>query len=245
MKKNTLFFAAFALLFSCANDDGKRNIESYYFPLSELADGLVYEYRSIGSENDPPRYWYYRTVEQDGQTFLVGMAYDPEFEPDQLVREERVPSGMLLADLLIYEADSTGKKTKVQTSIDAESVFAFRVDEAKPGVLLSSVNWQTTTDSAKINLVRNRQFDGDTTFTFRGKKVPAIRFRTVELVEHETEGRLPLEFGGEEWYAEGLGLVFLSKDIDENWQMAYELVDTYTMQAFEEKFRVSLEGARE
>lgn len=238
--KKLLPFILLPLFFSCEND-GRRNLESFYFPLKKLEDGLVYEYQSVGNPNDPPMYWYYRTVVQDGETHLIGMAYDPEFEPDQLVREKRVDNGMLLADFFTFEADSTGKKQQVRANIEAENVFSFRVDEKKPGVLLTSLNWRTISDSAKITLVRNRQFDGDTTFVFNGKNIPAIRMNTVELVEHTTEGTLPLEFPGQEWYAKDYGLVFLKKDINPKWQMAYQLVDVYPMKEFEEKFRVSLE----
>lgn len=234
-------FAVFALCFFGCGDNGFRNLEPYYFPLKNLAEGQVYEYHSVGNPNDPPMYWYYRTVVQGGQTHLVGMAYDPEFEPDQLVREERVANGMLLSDFYTYETDSTGQKKQVRANIEANNVFSFRANEEKPGVLLTSLNWQTLADGANITLVRNRQFNGDTTFVFQGKKTPAIRMSTVELVEHTTEGTLPLEFPGEEWYAKGIGLVYLKKDINAQWQMAYELADIYPMKAFEEKFRVSLE----
>lgn len=239
--KKYLFLFILPLFFACEND-AHRNLEPFYFPLKKLEDGLVYEYQSTSNPNDPPMYWYYRTVVQDGETHLVGMAYDPEFEPDQLVREKRVDNGMLLADFYTYEMGEDEKKKQIRANIEADNVFSFRVDETKPGVLLTSLNWQTLADSAKITLVRNRQFGGDTTFVFEGKDVPAIRMNTVELVEHTTEGTLPLEFPGEEWYAEGLGLVYLKKDINPKWKMAYELVDVYPMKKFEEKFRVKLEG---
>jgi len=242
--KKFLFLLLIPFFFACEND-GHRNLEPYYFPLKKLEDGLVYEYQSVGNPNDPPMYWYYRTVVQDGETHLVGTAYDPEFEPDQLVREKRVDNGMLLEDFYTYEADSTGKKNKIQANIESQNVFSFRVNETKPGVLLTSLNWRTLSDSAKITLVRNRQFGGDTTFIFKEKDVSAVRMHTVELIEHTTEGTLPLEFQGEEWYAEDIGLVYLKKDINPQWQMEYELVDIYPMKELEEKFRVSLEGGEE
>ena len=89
--------------------------------------------------------------------------------------------------------------------------------------------------------MRNRQFDRDTTIVFKNKKVRAIQFNIIELVEHDHEGRLPLEFNGTEIYAVGIGLVAVKKNITEGYQMAYELKDIYSMEEFEEKFKVALE----
>ena len=75
---------------------------------------------------------------------------------------------------------------------------------------------------------------------FGGKKVPAVKFLTRELVDQETEGHLELEYGGMEVYAKGIGLVFFKKNISKDWQMAYRLAAVYDMEAFEQKFKTSL-----
>lgn len=233
--------AAFSLLFfACENDSGKRNIEPYYFPLKELEDGRVYEYRPAGNPNDPPIYWYFKSLKKGGSQFLLGMSYDPEFTPDQFVREERVENGMLLVDFITYEKDSTGKKQSLQATIEAPNVFPFTVKE-NAGVLLSSVNWRTLNDSVAITHVRNRQYDSDTVFVFKGKRIPAVKFNTRELIDQEVEGHLELEYGGSEVYAKGIGLASFQKNIDANWTMAYELAGIYSMAEFEEKFRTRLE----
>ncbi len=238
--KNILYiFPLFIFLNSCGNANGKRNIEAFYFPLNKLEAGKVYEYQSVGNPNDPPMYWYYKSIEEGGQRYLLGTAYDPEFSPDQLVREERASNGMLLADFYMYEKDSTGKKVQLPANIEAANVFPFQVNDP-PGVLLSSVTWQSLADSATVSHVRNRQFDKDTTVIFDGKNLPAVKFLTRELVDQETEGHLELEYSGMEVYAKGLGLVFFKKNISKEWQMAYRLADVYDMSAFEQKFKTKL-----
>lgn len=234
MLTGLLFFAT-----GCRETNGKRSIEAFYFPLGDLQDGLVYEYRSVGNPADPPMYWYYKSVSEGEKTYLIGMGYDPDFSPDQFIRELRVDNGMKLVDFYTYEKDPDGNSQKVQATIEAGNVFPFTVT-AQPGVLLTSLQWESPSDSARINLVRNRQYDGDTTIQFAGKSYDAIRFHTIELVEHDEEGRLPLEFSGEEIYARGLGLVYLKKDISREWQMRYQLEEVYEMEKFEEKFRIRL-----
>ena len=72
------------------------------------------------------------------------------------------------------------------------------------------------------------------------KKIDAIKFNTIELIEHDSEGRLPLEFDGMEIYAKNIGLAAFKKNITDEYQMAYELKDVYSMEEFEEKFKVKI-----
>ncbi|MEZ4931754.1 MAG: hypothetical protein R2788_06525 [Saprospiraceae bacterium] len=58
---------------------------------------------SPSGTSDPPMYWYYKSMKQDGSQYLLGTGYDPEFSPDQFLREEKVGNGMLLIDFIIYE----------------------------------------------------------------------------------------------------------------------------------------------
>ncbi|MBI1226912.1 MAG: hypothetical protein GC192_16895 [Bacteroidetes bacterium] len=228
--------------FSCTSkeENGFRNIEDYYYPLSDLQDGKVYEYGPVHEEGDPPIYWYYRSVLKDGNAYLVGMSYNPAFNPDQFVREERVSNGMLLNDFYVYETDTEGKSQQIRADIVAANVFPFKV---KPlgSVLLSSLHWRPLGDSSTITLVRNRQYDSDTTIVFEGKNVPAVKFNTRELVDQEEEGHLELEFGGTEVYAKRLGLVYFKKDVSGQRRIEYRLKAVYSMEAFEQKFKEKLE----
>ncbi|MCF8247678.1 MAG: hypothetical protein K9J37_21595 [Saprospiraceae bacterium] len=243
--KNYWIFGCLALtafFIACANkeENGLRNIEDYYYPLSDLQDGKVYEYEPLGEEGDPPVYWYYRSVLEGGSGYLVGMSYDPAFNPDQFVREERVWNGMLLKDFIIYETDAEGKSQQIRAGIEAANVFPF---EVKPlgGVLLSSLHWRPLGDSSSITLVRNRQFDSDTTVVFQGKNVDAVKFNTRELVDQEEEGHLELEFGGTEVYAKKIGLVYFRKNVSGQRRIEYRLKSVYSMAEFEQKFKEKLE----
>ena len=241
MKNASQLALLLSLLASCQIEKEARNIEAFYFPLQSLKDGKVYEYQSVGNPNDPPVYWLYHSEKADGEEFLLGTAYSPEFLPDQSIREKRVDNGMKLTEFSTWETDSTGERRQVQASIQAGNVFPFLVKE-NPGVLLTSLRWQSSqADSATLSLVRNRQFDKDTTVIFQGEKTAAVKFQVRYLVDQEIEGHLELEYGGEEVYAKGIGLVFFKKDINKDWKMAYELAAIYDLKAFEEKFKTKLE----
>lgn len=235
------YFLLAIVLPACKNDDnGLRNIEAFYYPLSDLQDGKVYEYEPIGNEADPPVYWYYKSMTKDGVGYLLGTSYGPAFTPDQFVREERVSNGMMLSDFFIYETDAEGKSQRIEAEIEAANVFPFQV---KPlgSVLLTSLHWRPLGDSSSITLVRNRQYDSDTTFSFQGKSIPAVKFNTRELVDQEAEGHLELEFGGTEVYGKNIGLVYFRKDVSGQRRIEYQLKAVYSMADFEAKFKEKLE----
>lgn len=239
--RSPLFFlpiAALLLLASCK----ESSIESYYYPLDELREGLVYEYRSAGDTLDPPFYWYYRSHETDTATFLTGMYYDLNFTPFQFVREERVSNGMLLADYYLYENDSTGKQVQIPVEIEGGNVFSFEPADPKK-VLYSKVRFSTPSDpEAVISLIKNRQFRSDTTYTYGGKTYDALVFYVRELIDVNDEGHVEQEFDGLEIYAKGLGLVYFRKNVSQTFVTEYELADRYSMEELEKKFKVKLEG---
>lgn len=232
-----LFFPLILLLLAgCRNN----TLEPYYFPLDELRDGLVYEYRGATNSLDPPFYWYYRTIEQDGATYLVGMYYDLNFSPYQFMREEKVSNGMLLVDTYFYGNDSTGRQVQSPVEIEAGNVFSFEPPDPKK-VLFYKIRFPLPEDpGTTCSLTRNRQFVSDTTYTYGGKTYDAAIFYVRELIDIEDAGHVEQEFGGTEIYAKGLGLVYFRKNVSNTFTTEYQLVDRYTMEAFEKKFRVEL-----
>ncbi len=214
------------------------DIQNYYLPLSELKDGLVYEYQSINGEF-PPYYWYFRTIEQGNSTFLTGMNYNYRFMPQQFIRETKVSNGMLLEEAYIYEMDTSEKQIKVPLDIVAGNVFPFQVQDSL-GIFLYNVNWQSALDGIQTTIIRNRQYKGKTTFEFKGKEYPAITFSVKELIEDEREGVLKLELTGKEIYVKGIGLVYTEKQmLNGDFQQVYQLKDRYSMQVLESKFKES------
>jgi hypothetical protein len=224
-----------ALLSACAGD-GARDIRDYYFPLRELTDGLVYEYRPVDNDTFPPLYWYFRSIIFKDSAFLVGTFYEYDLLPRQFVREELVSNGVRLRELILYEIDTTGGQRPMPADIVAGDVFPFRV-RPQGGIFLFNVRWSPPgSEDTRFTLVKNRRYLGDTTFVYEGRKRPAVRFEVRELLEHEQEGVLEKEYAGVEIYAKNLGLVYFRKDIAEGLSLAYRLAARYPMAELERQF---------
>ena len=238
---NILKLTFLFLLFQSCQEENRNQFKPYYFPIEDLKEGKVYEFHSVGNEYDPPFYWFVRSIEIEGSTYLTVMYYDYNFQPYQFVREEVVSNGMLLADMYLYETDTlTGKQNQIFVNIDSGNVFPFEKKEPAP-VLLSSIQWQQDSLTT-MTFVRNRQYLSDTSVVFKSDKIEAIKLNALEMVDSEVkgEGHLEQEYAGKEIYAWGIGLIYFEKNISPEWQMRYALKDIYNMETFEEKFRTNL-----
>lgn len=235
------------LLPACQPSDGKKNIRAYYFPLDELKEGLVYEYESVGNDSLQSVYWYYRSLYQEEGVFLTGTNYGQYpglgLVPMQFVREEMISDGMLLADLYLYETDSSGKQQQVPVEKIVDTAFPFEVSE-DGGIFLYKVKWTPWSDSlSTITLIKNRRYLRDTSITFRGKTHQAVLFEVKELLEHnhQEEGYFEQQFNGVEVYAKNIGLFSYKKVIGDAFTLAYQLKARYPMEQLEAKVRQELE----
>ena len=258
---NNLLSLSFLLLslWGC-NTDGTKDISQYYFPVEDLQEGLIYEYRAVNMDSLTPKYWYYRSViDQDG-AFLKGTYYEQDFAPRQYVSEEIVSNGVIQdtlylfeydfseADIgalpadqrenfLIFSPDSSSLLARVNVEILSGTLFPYEVREAG-GVFLYKVKWRPAGQpQTEITLGKTRRYLGDTTFTFQGKAYDCVRFGVVELFQQDEEGVLEQEYGGIEWYARGLGLVYFKKEITDDFIIEYQLEDRYTKEQLEEKLQ--------
>jgi hypothetical protein len=226
-----LFITLFAL--SACRNDAARDIRNYYFPLKQLTDGLVYEYRAADSLT--PAYWYYRAILGKEGNFLTGTYYEQELEPLQMTREEMVSNGMLLRDLRLFAPDDAGISRTTPVLIEHGNVFPFSVTDSL-GVFLYKVSW-TDEEGQQITLTRNRRFLGDTSFHFQGRNWPGVVFSLIESIEldHPQQGYFEQQLQGREGYAKGLGLFFYGKAPNGNPPIIFSLRDRYQMSELEKK----------
>ena len=224
------------IFLSCGAENTSRNLESYYFPIQKLGDGLVYEYRNPQHDSVAPFYHYFRNVKKRDSIFLVGMQYNYLFEPQQLTVEEKISNGMLLTESILYQNDSIGKQISMPMEIEVGSVFPFEL-KSKDGVFVYNVKWHDAVDSSQFTrLIRNRSYVSDTSFVFEGRGYPAVNFLVREKVESFDEGFVEHEFNTYEIYAESLGLVYYRKEVSPQLIIEYRLADTYPMSVLESKF---------
>lgn len=228
----------------CQEDGTKyRDIRGYYYPLNELQDGLVYEYREVNNPGLGSSYWYMRSIIQGQERYLSSTYYEQDLLPVQQMRERMVSNGMLLEDLYLYSRDTLegGRQPRSSAEIVAQATFPFQVRQSG-GIFLYHVQWRDPSDtSAWYTVVKNRYFEGDTTFTFKGKSYPAVKFAVKEHYELDQQGVLETTYQGWEVYAKGLGLVHYRKEIKDEMVLEYRLEDRFAMTTLEARFKARYE----
>jgi len=235
-----LLLSVFLILFLSACEQGRKDIRDYYYPLKELEDGLVYEYRSADGVQGPV-YWYHRSIIQDTAVYLSSTYYRYALLPLQHVRERMTNSGMVMEGMTLYEQDSTNNFEQVQARVEvkADDVFPFSVQKEEGGIYLNHVQWQPPLDTgATITVIKNRYYAGDTSVQYKGKNYKAIILRVKQLMEYDQNGVNEQQFSSEEIYAKGLGLVAWRRSIPPDVESVYLLHDRYSMQQLEDSFRV-------
>ncbi len=231
--KNTFFLLlVVALTTSCAKEKG-LDLAAYYYPLDELSGaGKVYCYESKLNRQDPPFYWHYQSLKKGGKTLLKGVYYDYLFHPFQYVEEEVLYNGMRLRDFKLYEYDSLGQKYEIDVQIEGGNVFPFLLKDSL-SVLYTKLSWQSPLDDTyRTTLIRNRQYNGDTTWVWEGQTHQAVNFYVRELIDVESEGHIEQEYEAAETYAKGIGLVFFQKNVSSNFRIAYQLSQILSYEEF-------------
>ena len=238
-----IFLLTCLCVISCTNNDGKRDIKDYYFPLKALKEQpKVYEYEYILNDTTFKMYWYYQTVTQGDSIYFVGTCYNDAFQQMLLTREQRFDNGMKLKDLFYFGIGTTGLATRSAATIEAGAVFPFQIKDDK-GVFISVIKYKDPKDSThETTITRNRRFIKDNYYDFRGKKNNAIEFEMKEeQAEHDPKkGGWQHIYTVQEMYAEGIGLVFTKRQITEGSSIMMRLVDIYTMKELEDKFAMRL-----
>lgn len=239
----SIAFLLMLILMWVACAPGGRDIKSYYFPVKQFSEGKVYVFAAENGDSSDQEYWYYRSFPTDSGLFLVATYYDRQFAIGQIVREKIVSSGALARNYFLYEPDTAAQKlVQVPVQLIAPNTFPFEVSDSSR-VYLFHLQYHPPGDSATtIYLIRNRRFLGDgPDFSLGEKTYPTVRMGLREIYGNEQEGSLEIEGVGEEWYAEGLGLVFYKKNIAEGkYQLAYRLREIISMEELERRAKFTL-----
>lgn len=239
MRTLSLFYIisfACILSFSSCDTNNRINIEDYYFPIDELKEGRVYEYRNNGERGETSsRYKYYNTIHTDSAQYLISNHYGPTFFNDQYVLSEVVSNGILAKEFrfmaIIPEQE---EQSIVKAEIIKDNAFPFSVSK-EGGVTAMEIKFTDPRNSKeKIRLIRERQYLGDTIFTFKGIDLPAIIVASNEIMEftHEDDGDFDNTTFATEIYAKGIGLVARKFNMG-NVELESVLHDTFSMKKLE------------
>ena len=232
------FLLFYLFLISSCKQSTTINIRDFYFSQKLIKDGLVYEYHPVSNDSFPVEYWYYRMLDTDTATYLTSTYYDQNFIVRQVSNEEIVSNGSILFNHYLYEMDSTGIQYQIPAKIISGNVFPFEVRDSG-GVFILNLKWIYQDEpEVSMTLVRNRQYAGKASYTFKNEALDCVAFDLKESIDHSDEGHLEVPaYGGVEYYAKGLGLVYYKKEINEQFILEYELKDTFSMKVLEERFR--------
>jgi hypothetical protein len=230
------------LLFGCPQGPSEGEpafIKPYYYPVEDLWDGRVYEYR-WNLPDMPPYYAYMVAVpDSSGQRHLVTTEYSEDFEPLRIFRERILADGALLVDCRWAVSDTALQNRFQAIQVVEGNSFPWY---ARPDSVLAfrrKMNYTTVDEGKSLSVtdVKDRFFQGPspTPFVFKGKPYPCMVFlaKTTMMYQREDGVYRSGSFSSTEYYAEGLGLVRIHKTLPNGEQGELLLQNVYTMPEFE------------
>lgn len=213
------------ILQSCQSKE--VDLKDYYYPIDEFSEGLVYEYAAIGESAEPTNYWFYQIETNKNKLFLAGLFYNKSGAVEQMTLEEITDSGTIASKYQIFSYDSTGQRLTADLNITKNQIYPFGQPDSK-AIQRFNISWTDPVQTKYSNVLnRGRAFQKFTEYSYQGKQVKCAEFIMVETIEVEEKdaGVQTLETTTKELYAEGLGLVYYQKKIDEQVLYTYELKD--------------------
>ncbi len=243
LPKILLLFGVMISLNSCRVDHIAREFMAFYYPVFDLQEGKVYEYRPVKNDTLPVDYWYYSSHMVDDKLHFTGNYYNDRFQVQQFFRESQEENSMQLNDFILYNADENGKQEQIDVEILGRNTFpTLFADSTK--TFKMGVKWNIPDEvGTTISLNRERKYIGMSQYAYQGERYESAIFKTQEHIEHfvEDDGYLEPSFPGIEIYAKGVGLVYYKKQLSSDVLIEYELYNTYSMEEFEKKFKRSLD----
>jgi len=243
LSKLIIYIIVGLCLYSCRVDHISREFMAFYYPVYDLQEGKVYEYRPVKNDSLPVDYWYYSSHKVDDKLHFTGNYYNDRFQVQQFFRETQEENAMELKDFILYNTDEQGKQEQIKVQILGYETFpTLFTDSTK--TFKMGVKWELPGEAGTtISLNRDRNYIGKSTYIYKDEQYESTIFKTLENIEHfvEDDGYLEPSFPGIEIYAKGLGLVYYKKQLSPEVVIEYALHNTYTMKEFDQKFKRSLE----
>lgn len=231
-----------ATLFSCRVDYIPRDFMAYYYPVHDLQDGKIYEYRPVSNDTLPVDYWYYSTHKVEDELHFTGNYYNERFEVQQFFREVEKESSMILTDFILYESDESGRQEQIAVEILDTNTFPIPYADSTKTYKMG-IKWDIPGETGtSIALKRERKYIAMSEYPYKGERLECAIFKTLEHIEHFVvdDGYLEPSFPGVEIYAKGLGLVYYKKQLSKDVNIEYELYAIYSMDEFEKKYKRSI-----
>ncbi len=196
--------AGIFLVYGCGKED--EGYRSYYFPLAELEDGMVYVYEPVLQLGFGTQIWLLQSTQTDTGRVLSTRIYDNTHTLVQEVRELEVQNGTVALSYTRYLTDSSGQIMRLEPQILRRNLFPYEVADTSR-VFAFQLRYPEPGDPTLLTTrTRYRRLKGMDQITLAEGDFPALVFALKEKIEVEQEGFLTLEYSGEEVYARGIGL---------------------------------------
>ena len=208
------------ILPSCRENAADPNdISSYYLPWQSFPpEGMTYRYKSLVDTTLEEEVWDHISTPEG---LITSINYDYQQQVVQKQHERVLADRVVIDSLyLYYPSDSIMEEAKAK--VHTGNRFPFNVTDTSQ-TWLTHLEWWQPGDSLHIVLERRRQFISDTTWTFDGKTIPALRFKTHDKFETESVGWTESEWYGEEVYAKGIGLIYYRRNISKEMKIEFAL----------------------
>jgi hypothetical protein len=210
----TFVFLIVLGIISCKKISSEKDISEYYFPLSHEGETIISKYNTIKVGRDTHQMtWHYNLK---GADTLMATGYDQNGQILQQRTEQIIPNGIELKALTAFIPDSTGYFHRTEAGIIYDDVFPFEVKQ-QGGVFLYKIELpDPVQDGVVRTITRNRRYLQDTTVIFQGEVIDGVIFDYKESIEDIREGRLTLDFYGQETYLKGVGLFERIRNYEES-----------------------------
>ena len=197
-----------------------NDYSAYYIPISTLpGEGATYRYRNMADSLSPPEIWKHTRL---GPDRLESINYTLDGMWILRQYDRYVPSGVMTDSLFMFLADGTGSRASTKAKVVSPNRFPFQPGDTSM-VWLHQLEWIQPADSLRVVLQRRRQFEADTIWNYKGKTIPAVRFKVKDTLETEEVGWTSSSWTGVEVYAKGIGLIYYKRHISNDMVLEYAL----------------------
>ena len=215
----------------CNNPSSAHQLRPFYYPYKDMQAGMIYEYIPLNNKKKSHVYWYLQSIKEGEKWYMQELYLEDDYLPLQFVREKIVSNGVLIKKIDLFLPDNSQQLIEVSGKIHSGNVFSFDAKKYER-VLLSKYVFEIPDGSqSTTTIIKNRQFEGDTTINIAGHKYQTARFRVKELVSmgNEKDGYTEPEFSGVEHYGKNTGLIHYKKEAEGKTIFEYALKKRYPL----------------
>lgn len=227
---------AFAGFAGCSKE--RTDYKSYYFPIEQCADGMVYIYDPVDQLGHGREIWFLKSEPSDSGWVLRTRIYDSSKTLVQEVTEMEVGNGTIARSYAFFTRDTADQLVTVPLQIQRANLFPYDIGDTS---LLYTfvVSYKEPGDtSLTTTLTRQRRYKGKDEILLPDGAHKSLVFALKEKMENEGVGFLTLEFEGEEVYAKDIGLAAWQKVQAPGDTVAYYLQQRLTLKEFTTQFGI-------